>query len=73
MPLAKPVRLMILPVLAMSLSACATAGPATVTGECRIFRPITSSVQDTPQTRREVTAHNRSGQAACGWQAPQGG
>ena len=66
----KLVKLMILPVLAMSLSACATRGPATVTAECRIFRPITSSVRDTEQTRREVTGHNRAGQAACGWQPP---
>lgn len=71
MPLAKPARLMILPVLAMSLAACSTTrGPATVAGECRVFRPITSSVQDTTQTRREVTAHNRAGTAACGWSKP---
>ncbi len=69
MPLAKLVKLMILPALAMSLGACAMRGPATVTAECRIFRPITSSAQDTTQTRREVTAHNRAGVAACGWQA----
>ncbi len=54
----------------MSLAACATTGPATVAGECRVFRPITSSVQDTTQTRREVTAHNRAGTAACGWSKP---
>lgn len=70
MPLAKLAKLMILPALALSLAACKTAGPATVTGECRVFRPITSSVRDTDQTRREVTGHNRAGQAACGWQPP---
>jgi len=39
-----------------------------VAGECRVFRPISSSVLDTDQTRREVLLHNAAGVAACGWQ-----
>lgn len=55
------------PFLGMLMSACGTVGPATVEGECRIFRPISSSVEDTAQTRREVVSHNAAGAAACGW------
>lgn len=53
--------------LMAALSACKTVGPATVEGECRLFRPITSSMKDTQQTRREIVAHNRVGSGACGW------
>ena len=41
-----------------------TAGAAT---ECRIFRPITWSRQDTDPTVRQVKSHNAAGKAACGW------
>lgn len=50
-------------------AACATSGPATVEGECRIFAPLSSSVRDTAETRAGIIGHNRAGKAACGWRA----
>ena len=51
--------------LAMSLlSGCATLGSGT---ECKVFRPITWSSKDTPETREQVVAHNYVGKAVCGW------
>jgi hypothetical protein len=35
-----------------------------------VFRPISSSVKDTAQTRKEVTGHNVAGRRVCGWNAP---
>ncbi|KMO15442.1 hypothetical protein QR78_21510 [Methylobacterium indicum] len=34
---------------------------------CEVARPITYSSRDTPETRRQVRAHNAKGVAACGW------
>jgi len=48
-------------------AACQTHGPATVERECRLFRPLGSSLRDTPDTRRGIVEHNRVGTAACGW------
>ena len=67
MPRAGLAKIMTTTALMAGLAACQTAGPATVRGECRLFRPISSSADDTAETRREVVAHNRVGTAACGW------
>lgn len=34
---------------------------------CRTAAPITYSAKDTPETRRQVRAHNAKGVAACDW------
>ncbi|KMO33305.1 hypothetical protein VQ02_21155 [Methylobacterium variabile] len=34
---------------------------------CQTARPITYSTRDTPETRRQVRAHNARGVAVCGW------
>jgi hypothetical protein len=67
MPLRKAAMLLSVALTLTLCAGCATHGPATVQGECRIFRPITSSVQDTEPTRRQVVSHNAAGVAACGW------
>jgi len=41
-----------------------TVGSAT---ECQIFRPLSWSSRDTPETVRGVKGHNAAGEAACGW------
>lgn len=43
-------------------------GCATIDG-CEIFSPIAPSVKDrlTEQTERQITAHNETGEAVCGW------
>lgn len=49
------------------LTACATVGPATTSGECHLFKPITTSVKDTQPTKQQVFAHNAVGSKECGW------
>ncbi len=67
MLLKKRAKMLLAVSIAIPLAACATHGPATVPGECRVFGPITSSVQDTAETRRQIVGHNAAGEAACGW------
>lgn len=60
---------------AVLLSACLLTGCATVTPEiadsgCRSFKPISSSKQDTEQTRRQIVGHNRAFDAICSKGAP---
>jgi hypothetical protein len=53
------------------LTACATVGPETKAGACNIFKPITTSVQDTQPTKTQVFAHNAVGHKECGWTPPK--
>ena len=52
------------------LTACATVGPVTTEGACRVFKPITTSVKDTQPTKTQVFAHNQVGVKECGWAPP---
>lgn len=54
--------LMLLP-----MSGCVTLGNATswLDTSCSAFRPITYSSHDTPETVKEVRAHNRVYDALC--------
>ena len=49
-----------LPIVAVSLAGCASAGQAVNVPVAVVdpFKPISSSCQDTRQTRREIAAHN---------------
>jgi hypothetical protein len=54
------------------LTACGTAGVATVTDtSCRSFKPISMSKLDTTETKRQIVGHNRAFEAVCGEGAPQ--
>lgn len=53
--------------LSLTLAGCVTSGLGTSKAACQVFRPITSSVKDTLQTRKEIVEHNAAGKAACGW------
>lgn len=52
-------------VLTIPLTSCGATG-----GEgCDAWRPILVSATDglTPETAREILAHNRTGRRLCGW------
>lgn len=63
---AKLKRLAPLLIVSLSVSACATNGVdvPTDTG-CKWSKPITWSEKDTPQTSKEVRAHNAARVAVC--------
>lgn len=46
------------------LSGCGTLTAGTDSG-CKSFKAITWSKKDTPQTKREVVAHNKAYDAIC--------
>ena len=47
------------------LASCAGSGGA----DCEAWRPILVAEADmlTPQTARQILAHNRTGRRLCGW------
>ena len=47
------------------LTACGTNIFATTDSACKSFKTISASVQDTPQTKRQVIGHNRAYDAIC--------
>ncbi|WP_377846992.1 hypothetical protein [Bosea sp. UC22_33] len=50
----------------IALASCSS----TVIDGCRIFSPIRGAPsEDTPETQRQVDAHNARGAGACGWKA----
>lgn len=53
------------------LTGCAASGPVQ-TDPCGPWRPIYVGRDDvlTPQTARELLAHNRTGAELCGWGRP---
>lgn len=55
--------------LAALLIACLLTGCATATGvtdtSCTSFKPIRGSVKDTPDTKRQIVAHNGVYDAIC--------
>lgn len=57
--------------LLLPLGACVTDGPVTTEAACHVFKPISSSVRDTHQTRVEVFAHNAVGARLCDWTPSQ--
>ena len=50
---------------ALVLANCQTSGPATTSGACAVWQPISSSVNDTEQTRVEIVASNAARRAYC--------
>ena len=51
--------------ISFPLTACATNIFATTDSACKSFKTISASVQDTPQTKRQVIGHNRAYDAIC--------
>lgn len=55
--------------LLIGLSGCASAPPAppavTVVDNCKAFRSLTWSVDDTPDTSSQIKRHNRTFSALC--------
>lgn len=50
----------------LALANCTTSTPATTKGACAVWQPITSSVNDTEQTRVEIIGNNAARKAYCG-------
>lgn len=46
------------PLLVVMLAGCGTVTSVQTDTSLRSFRPITMSCKDTPETRKQVTAHN---------------
>lgn len=61
-------KLIMLVVAAGLLAGCASAaqGPLAVSSACLVWKPVTSSVNDTEQTRAEVVANNAAWESYCG-------
>ncbi len=56
---------------AIALAGCQTAKPASVAGECAIFRAPAHAVQGVAaQDRRWINVNIEAGIAACGWERP---
>ena len=56
------------------LASCQTMTPTGATSEtsfCDAAMPISYSTRDTPETRKQIIAHNCVGAVLCGWQAPE--
>lgn len=62
-------RITMLLLAAALLAGCATSqGPVAISSACLAWKPVSSSVQDTDQTRAEVVANNAAWEAYCGGQ-----
>lgn len=56
---------------AILLAGCVSTGPATVEGECRLFRDPGFAVMGArPQDSRWIARTQETGIAACGWERP---
>lgn len=54
------------------LAACQTTGPASITGECRVFADPGFAVRgERPIDQRWIARTQEAGIAACGWQRPK--
>jgi hypothetical protein len=64
-------RSLLLAACSVLLAACTATGPASITGECKVFADPGFAVRgERPIDARWISRTQEAGIAACGWQRP---